>query len=203
MKRLVLGAAVIAGTMVSAASAIELTIYPGVGIGKVRLGMTKAQVERILGRDRFVNAREGAYTEFAWDFASWTVGFQRGRAVQISTSLASQRTKKRIGPGTTWHALLRTYPGGRCTWNVRLDAGGAPTLYWAEYLVGHRVGSQTLYVFRNPIPGLGDKAGPPTVSEVVVRTTFRPLPEFGPNWIYRCSGDWRHAQAPKLRFVNP
>jgi hypothetical protein len=118
MKRLVLGAAVIAGTVVSTASAIELTIHPGVGIGKVRLGMTKAQAVRALGRDHFVNERQGAYTELAWDFGTWTVGFQRGRVVQVSTSLASQRTKKGVAPGrTTWRALMRAYPGGRCAYN--------------------------------------------------------------------------------------
>jgi hypothetical protein len=164
--------------------------------------MTKAQVERVLGREHFVNARGGTYTEFAWDFASWTVGFQRGRTVQMSTSLASQRTKKGIGPGKTWLAVMRAYPGGRCTWNVRLDAGGHPTAYWAEYLVGHRSGSQTLYVFGHGVARVGE-TGPPTISQVVVRSTFQPLPEFASNWIYRCGGDWRRAEGPELRFVNP
>jgi hypothetical protein len=200
MKRFVLGAAVIAGTLASAASAIELTIYPGIGIGKVRLGMTKAQVQRALGRDHFVNDQQGAYTELAWDFATWTVGFQRGRAVQISTSLTSQRTSKRVGPGTTWRALMRAYPGGRCAWNLLQTASGAPRNYWAEYLLGQRGGSQTVYIFKHPV---GADVQPLTISEVIVRTTFRPLPEFGPKWIYQCGGDWRHADAPELRFANP
>ena len=85
-KPVVVAAAAIAGTVATAASAIELTIHPGVGIGKVKLGMTQAQVQRVLGRDSFVNAREGTYTELAWDFASWTVGFKGRRAVQVSTS---------------------------------------------------------------------------------------------------------------------
>jgi len=119
LKRLVVAAAAIAvaGTLAARAAAIELTITPGVGIGKVKLGMTKAQVERVLGRDRIVNAREGAYTELAWNYATFTVGFVRGRAVQISTSLANQLTKKKMGVGTTWLQLMRAYPGGQCTWN--------------------------------------------------------------------------------------
>jgi hypothetical protein len=42
-------AAFIAGVLASGASAVESTIFPGVEIGKVKLGMTKAQVEWVLG----------------------------------------------------------------------------------------------------------------------------------------------------------
>jgi hypothetical protein len=198
MKRCVGAAVVVAGLLTSVASATELTIHPGVGIGKVRLGMSKAQVQRVLGRDSFVNAREGAYTEFAWDFASWTVGFKGGRAVQVSTSLRAQRTKKGIGPGTTWLQLMRAYPGGRCTWNGVFAADGAPRAWWPEYIVGHRGGTQTLYVFSGRI-----SSSLPTVASVVVRSAFRPLPQFGATWPNRCGGDWRHAEKPELKFVNP
>jgi len=71
--------------------------------------------------------------------------------------------------------------------------------YWPEYLIGHRSGSQTLYVFDRD-----DNRSPRTlIASVVVRTRFRSLPEFGTNWIYRCDGDWRHAEKPELKFVNP
>ncbi len=178
--------------LVPAASGIESTIYPGVGIGKVRLGMTKAQAERMLGRNPLQNAQEGAYTEFAWDFATWTVGFEHGRAVQIATTLASQRTKQGIGVGTTWRALMRAYPGGRCTWNIQ-GTPSIPRAFWPEYLVGRRGGSQTLYVFKPVVNG-----ATPVVDEVVVRTNFRPLREFQPNW-FRCTRDWRHARIPPVR----
>ena len=55
------------------ASATESTIYPGVGIGKVELGMTRAQVERTLGKDAIVNSQATfagtRYVELAWNFA--------------------------------------------------------------------------------------------------------------------------------------
>jgi len=179
---------VIAGAFVTGASAIESTIYPGVGIGKIKLGMTKAQVERFLGKDPLLNAREGAYTEFAWDFATWTVGFRRGRAVQISNGLRNQRTKLGIGVGSSWQAVMRAYPGGACGMNIN----NPQTAMWPEYLVGHRGGSQTMYVFTTLDPTV-----PVVVREVIVRTTFRPLPEFASTWGIHCTGDWRHAQRPE------
>jgi hypothetical protein len=188
MKRLLLGAAVIVGTLVSSASAIELTIHPGVGIGKVRLGMTKAQVERVLGRDRIVNERDGAYSEFGWDYGTFSVGFVRGRAVQVATSLANERTKKGVGVGATWLRLMRAYPGGRCAWN---STPNRPP--WPEYLLGRRGGTQTLWVFKPSFVG-----EPLTVRQVVMRTTFRPLPQFNPRpGMLRCAGNWRNEPAPR------
>jgi hypothetical protein len=193
----VIASVLIGGIFVAAASATELTINPGVGIGKVKLGMTKAQVERVLGPGPLVNAREGPYTEFAWEFATWTVGFQRGRAVQVSTTLAGQRTKNGIGPGrSTWLALMRAYPGGRCTWAGRFDSNGNPWAYWLEYLVGRKGGSQTVYRFRSV------EHSAPILMEVTVRTTFRPLPEFASNWPYRCAEDWQHAEIPRMRTTG-
>jgi hypothetical protein len=49
------GVLVVAGVVASGASAMEETINPGVGIGKLKLGMTRAQVVRTLGRDYVVN----------------------------------------------------------------------------------------------------------------------------------------------------
>jgi hypothetical protein len=195
-------AAALALTLVPSASAIESTIYPGVGIGKVKLGMTKAQVESSLGNDHIVNAREAAYTELAWDFGSWTVGFKGGRAVQIATTLIRQRTTAKIGAGATWRALMRAYPGGRCTWNGSFTGDGSPTAYWLEYLVAHRGGTQTLYVFHHDASGFGIKNLGTVVNEVVVRAAFRPLPEFQRDWKMLCDGDWRHGEKPRLRFVN-
>jgi hypothetical protein len=56
---------VLAAVAASTASASELTIYPGVGIGKVKLGMTRAQVLRVLGKDYIVNGRNGSATSSA------------------------------------------------------------------------------------------------------------------------------------------
>ena len=52
MARFTVVAVVAACALVPSASATESTIYPGVGIGKVKLGMTRAQVVRVLGKGR-------------------------------------------------------------------------------------------------------------------------------------------------------
>ncbi len=187
----VAAAAVVA---VPSASGIESTIYPGVGIGKIRLGMTKAQVERVLGRDHLLNAREGAYTELAWDFATWTVGFVNGRTVQVETSLRSQRTTKGIGPGASWFRVVHMYPGGACTWGVRFGADGHPVDEFPEYLIGRRGGTQTLWRFKT-VNGIV-QLPVPVVAEAIVRTDFRRLPEFAPSWAYRCAKGWQNRPAP-------
>jgi hypothetical protein len=55
-------------------------IRPAVGIGKVRLGMSLADVRRALGRDFAVNRRlrrgfGTTYVELGWDYSWWRVGF--------------------------------------------------------------------------------------------------------------------------------
>jgi hypothetical protein len=186
--------ALLALALVPVAAGSELTIYPGVGIGKLKLGMTKSQVRHVLGRDALVNAREGAYTEYAWDFATWTVGFEQGHAVQIATTLASQRTTKRIGPGSTWPRVVRAYPGGRCAWNARPNFN-SPAAEWPEYLVGHRGGTQTLFVFK---PQTNNE--PSVLNEVVVRTRFHPLSEFAASWPATCRGEWKHDAVPQIQL---
>jgi len=171
------------------ASGTESTIYPGVGIGKVKLGMTKAQVERALGKPDLVNAREGAYTEYAWAFATWTVGFIHGRAVQVATTLASQRTPDRVGPGSTWQQLARAYPRGICTQNNSTTTGGL-----VELLVPHKGGTQTIYYVRQAKGFGNDNAW--HVAEVHVRTSWMPLPEFQTTWNSHCSSDWQTSAHP-------
>jgi hypothetical protein len=183
----VLAAALAACTVAAPASAAESTIYPGVGIGKVKLGMTKTQVVRALGKDSIVNERSSGYLELAWNYSSWRVGFARGRVVQVATSIRSQRTPKGVGVGASWRRVLRAYPGGACT---LVPGSGAES---AEYLVGHRGGTQTLYIFTLPRVVY---AAPPAVIEVAVRSRFRPLPEFAVNWPYHCRKDWREDADP-------
>jgi hypothetical protein len=91
---------VVTGIVASSASAMEETIYPGVGIGKVKLGMTRTQVVRALGKDYVVNKSGSSYTELGWNFSSWTIRLRDGRAVEVGTALQGQRTTKRVGPGT-------------------------------------------------------------------------------------------------------
>jgi hypothetical protein len=78
-------------------------IRPGVGIGKVRLGMTQAQVSRALGPHMAVNVRERrfglTYLELAYDYSAYTVGFfgapGKLRVVSVATSLRREHPRCR------------------------------------------------------------------------------------------------------------
>jgi hypothetical protein len=177
---------------VATAFATESTIYPGIGIGKIKLGMTTRQVESHLGTTHLLNAHSGAYTEWAWDFASWTVGFEGGHVVQISTTLRAQHTSKGVGPGTPASSLVKAFPGGRCTHATSLGSTnslGNPNFlaeYGTEYLVTHRGGGQTIFILHRE--KIETPATPfhysdrQVVTDVYVRTAFRPLPEFASSW---------------------
>jgi len=79
-------AAVAALVVASTASATESTIYPGVGIGKVKLGMSRAQVVHALGKDYLVDERREGFLELGWNFGSWTVAMKQGRVVSDGAS---------------------------------------------------------------------------------------------------------------------
>jgi hypothetical protein len=185
----------IALVLVPSAGAIESTISPGVGIGKIRLGGTARQVERQLGSTHILNAHDGGYTEWAWRFGAWTVGFRGGHVVQISTTVRAQKTSKRVGPGTPASKLVKAYPGGRCTHAVALGSTtplGNPNFwgnYGTEYLVAHKGGGQTIFVLHREKIETPDQpfhsSNRQIVTDVYVRTAFRPLPEFAPDWPYR------------------
>lgn len=111
--------AVVAAGLASGGSTADRLIRPGVGIGKVRLGMNLAQVRRTLGNEFIVNRRRPrgfgrTYVELGWDHAWWRVGFivSRGRyrAVLVSTRHRSERTRGGVGVGTTSRTLRRKLP---------------------------------------------------------------------------------------------
>jgi hypothetical protein len=186
------------------ATASESTLYPGVGIGKLKLGMSAAAVKKVMGIDFIVNKREtvnGArYVEYGWDFAHWTVMFvQHGRelsAVQVETDVHDQRTTKHVGYGTLWRALLRAYPGGRCGWGQHYQPWGDNL----EYLVFHKGGTQTLFT----LEGVVDRTVVPArivnykVEDVRVREPFEPYIEFGPSATpyNRCADGWQTTDTP-------
>jgi hypothetical protein len=181
--------------LVSSAGATESTIYPGVGIGKIKLGMTPKQVERALGRDHILNASKGAYTEWAWNFATWTAGFEHGHVVQVTTSVRAQKTSTRVGPGTFWLKLMRAYPHGVCAFPLEGRWGAGP-----EYLVPHKGGTQTIfYLHQWPIDAGRYGAQPLQtyyVDSVRVRTPYEQLPEFSPTAFGRCKDGWGSTALP-------
>jgi hypothetical protein len=92
-------------------------IRHGAGIGKLRLGMTYAEVRKILGGPQTIDRREQLsggrrYLEFSWDFGWWTVGFMgrpnRMRVVSIQTLSRRERTVEGLGVGSRERMLRRT-----------------------------------------------------------------------------------------------
>ena len=199
-----MAATFIAATFPACASATESTIYPGVGIGKVKLGMTLTQVKHVLGADAIVNDRETVngsdYLELGWNFSAWAVGFVRHgstyRAVHVTTALRAQRTTTGIGPGAFWLKLARAYPGGVCTFLLTGSSGGL------EYLVPHRGGTQTIF-FLKPWPPESGQYGVTqktySVISVAVRTPYEARPEFARDYPYRCREGWQSTPLPRTK----
>jgi hypothetical protein len=153
--------------------------------------MTLAQVKRALGRDYLVDDRESDYVELGWNFSSLSVGFQRGRAVLVSTTLRSQRTPGGAGPGAQWLKVVRAYPGGRCSFKF-------VNYFWRlEYLVPHQGGTQTLFTFRELYDEQKGAVTSYQVADATVRTPYRPLPEFAPGWQDRCGEGWAKSALPR------
>jgi hypothetical protein len=97
---------------------VERRIVPGQSIGKVRLGMTLAQVKRGLGPPESVIVREqrpfgGEWIEYSWNLTEWRIGFAIDDGVQRVTSIRSrartERTREGIGPGVAGARVPRTY----------------------------------------------------------------------------------------------
>jgi hypothetical protein len=184
----------------ASASALEETIYPGVGIGKVKLGLTKAQVKQRLGAHYILNDTETVagkrYVEYGWDYSRWVVTFgQEGRnlrVVQVATDLHDQRTANGVGFGTLWRPLVHAYPGGRCGWGNHYSPYGE----YLEYLLEGKGGTQTLYSLEVVFAHHPARVVNYKVIEVRVRKPFEPLDEFGSKRQYRCSDDWRTSDTP-------
>jgi hypothetical protein len=180
-------------TLVEASAATESTIVPGVGIGKVKVGLTLAQVQKALGgKYEYVNERSRVagrqYLEAGWDFGGWTIGFlRRGgtyRVAEVGHTLRGQRTAKRIGVGSSLQQVARTYPYAVCG-------------YYALLIVSPN-GVQTVFKLDRKHPHPTNKPAPLDVeyrvSEVVVRQPFRPQPEFAPR--SRCRKNWLDENNP-------
>jgi hypothetical protein len=134
MRSSIISCLVVVAVLAGSASATESTIVPGVGIGKVKLGMTQSQVERVLGKDHIVNSEgivgDARFRELAWNFASWSVVFLRTdwywRVVQVETTLSPQQTTRGIGVSSPFKRVVGSYPQVFCsgiysTWGSKSD----------------------------------------------------------------------------------
>ena len=104
----------------AAAPSRDLVIRPGVGIGKVRLGMSFAQVRQAWGPPQAV-MKERRRIELQYEFAAYVVTLAgprgRERVVSVGTILAKERTRQGIGVGSPEAQLRRTFGG-----ELRCDA---------------------------------------------------------------------------------
>jgi hypothetical protein len=184
---MVLVFAVAAGSGTSAPTSSQL-VRRGVGIGKIRLGMTYPEVRRALGRPQLVNRVQNRgfgtrYVEYLWNYGDWRVGLLgprgRERVVRVSTKLRRERTREGVGVGSTVRQLARHYRRtADCvhrdynvpdagTWIVLRGPGSRMTAFW---LAGQTIG----YRPRKP----------PVVGEVLVQYAWMtPIAD-------HCSEDW-------------
>src|SRR5215218_7631083 len=111
----------------SAASQRDALIRPGIGIGKVKLGMSLKQVRGAWGRPQAVvtttNERGARTLELQYDYAAYVVtlvGAPGGeRVTAVGTTLAKERTSQGLGVGSLERRLQRAFRGDlRCE---RLD----------------------------------------------------------------------------------
>jgi hypothetical protein len=166
----------IALVLVPSATGHDARIRPGLGIGKVDLGLTQAQVRRAMGRhdtgwseSRGLNVR---YLELTWDRGpdnTFAVGFLgRPGALRVATMWTTQRrerTPSGFGPGSSRRELLRRVRGLRCQNVWRRDGSGH--IVRTEFVLGRRGGPETVFV-----PGLwssGTRDTTRTIAYVIVR----------------------------------
>jgi hypothetical protein len=117
-----LAAAALLCSGAAAAPTSALVIRPGVGIAKLRLGMTEAQVRRAMGKPRFVVRRQTSFglrsVEYQYGFAAYTVRLAgprgRLRAVRVGTTLLRERTPAGVGVGSAERKLRQMYRALRC-----------------------------------------------------------------------------------------
>lgn len=155
MRAVVVIAIVLAVTGVASAATaphVQQRIVPGRSIAGVELGMTLAQVRRVLGPpESTIEARDlgfgKAFLELGWNFGEWRVAFVRDKgrysAVRIASSKRTERTPAGIGPGILGKRVERVY-GVRCVFAFFKAEGNRFADYWC--VVRNRGGARTAYV---------------------------------------------------------
>lgn len=128
---LAVGALVLVPAIATATPARDAVVRPGIGIGKVELGMTLPQVRSALGgppftADRRINLGAGGrYIEYTWEVGSldvrtWRVGLRSTtrngppRVVRVSTTVSNQKTREGLGVGSRPRDIVRSFSGASC-----------------------------------------------------------------------------------------
>jgi hypothetical protein len=144
MRRFAVALVLVALVAAAPASAI---IRPQKGMSGITLGMTKAQVRAKLGSP--IGSGGGRLY-----FARVWVGFRLGRAVEITTTRASEHTGSGIGAGSSEAAVRHAYPSVTCApyggfRRCRLGSG-QPGTRATDFLIGH---GQVLQITVSLLPG--------------------------------------------------
>lgn len=202
MKRALLAILLVAAAVFAASTPAApqtgMVIRPGVGIGKVTLGMTLAQVRQALGRPRTVIRRidypsGSRYVEYSWEFEgdrapiTWTIGVRSAtragalRVVRVATTSGSERTRERLGVGVRPRQIVKVYPDAAC---VSRSPRTAP--YWGDWVVVQASnGGMTAFALQSS--GFLGKAATHDVVEVLVQRAW-----FSKGPGHRsCAPDWR------------
>ena len=192
MIRAALAVAAAASTALVAASAEgapkrDLLIVPGQQIGKVRIGMSFAQVRRALGRPTGVNKRTRLgftqYVEYDWGYGRWTVGLSgRSGAMRVSlvaTTLRRERTREGAGVGTRIRRVASVYRNRGIRCDSRLVAGKLS--YYDSCRLRSRTGHVTYFAVAHDC--IDPDASYPCpedylVYEVLIRSQAAPRPTY-------------------------
>jgi len=208
MRRHLVAIFAVGGLLAASASATESTIVPGVGIGKVKLGMTQAQVEKVLGKDHLVNARAtvggSAYRELAWNFSTWSVGFlHQGttwRAVQVETTLSPQRTLAGIGVSSPFKQVVSKHPEVFCGGIYSTFGPGYDRFGETSLILVNKGPVYTAFAVKTVTPN--DYNGAWRVYAVIVQqsvpghVSLARTQEGNKTVLYRCKDGWRERGTP-------
>ncbi|MBA2476931.1 MAG: hypothetical protein H0V40_13365 [Actinobacteria bacterium] len=177
-----LALAAFAAGALHAAPSRDTLVRPGLGVGKVRLGMTVSEVRRAMGRHDIGVAKRLGFGSRRLELTWWSgladhfivqlVGPRgRERVVSIATSRTSERTATGIGPGVRVSRLLQVYPRARC--QTLFPVGGG-TVIGSEFVIDAGNGRETAFA-RGKWSGSTARPIRPendfrNVAEVIVRT---------------------------------
>lgn len=186
--------------LIPAASATESTIVPGVGIGRIKLGMTQEEVERVLGKDYLVNAEgivdNARFRELAWNFATWSVVFlRRGfywRVVQVETTLSPQKTTRGIRVSSPFKGVVGSYPQVFCN-GIYSSWGSHATDRWDTSLILVNKSVYTAFAVKPSVWGEAKSLW--RVYAVIVQQAIPGHITLTPD-SYRCAPGWRERGRP-------